>query len=118
VRYNNKGMKAHRLMCLLAHGEPPTNKHQVAHSCGKGSEGCVNPRHIRWATSQENIDDKEIHGTNPKGERNAGAKLTEESVLKIRSLARTITYGQIAKIFGVSCACVSAVVRRVRWRHI
>lgn len=52
---------AHRTMCALVNGPPPTPKHEAAHSCGKGHEGCVNPRHLRWATSQENKADIILH---------------------------------------------------------
>jgi len=47
--------KAHRIMCLLAHGEAPPGKNIVAHWCGNAK--CVSPRHLRWATQQENADD-------------------------------------------------------------
>lgn len=36
--------KAHRIMCKLAHGEPPTSKHVAAHSCH--NPPCVNPKHL------------------------------------------------------------------------
>lgn len=49
---------AHRLMCILAHGEPPTPKHQASHTCGRGHEGCVNPRHLEWKTNSENQYDR------------------------------------------------------------
>jgi hypothetical protein len=42
-------------MCLLAHGEAPPGKNIVAHWCGNAK--CVSPRHLRWATQQENADD-------------------------------------------------------------
>ncbi len=60
--YSSEVMGAHRVMCILAHGEPPSPKHQAAHSCGNGRNGCVNPAHLRWATPKENIADKyELH---------------------------------------------------------
>jgi hypothetical protein len=37
-----------RFVCKLAHGSPPTEKHDAAHNCG--NERCVNPHHLRWAT--------------------------------------------------------------------
>lgn len=53
--------RAHRYICMLAHGAPPTQRHQAAHSCGKGHLGCVNPRHLRWATNSENQLDRWAH---------------------------------------------------------
>jgi hypothetical protein len=76
--------KAHRIMCELAHGPAPSSRHQVAHSCGKGHEGCVNSRHLRWATPKENSADTILHGTQPHGERNGSAKLTAPEVHAIK----------------------------------
>jgi HNH endonuclease len=42
-----------RFVCKLAHGSPPTDKHDAAHNCG--NERCVNPHHLRWATRKENM---------------------------------------------------------------
>lgn len=49
---------AHREMCRLAHGDKPGAQFEVAHACDNPS--CVNPKHLRWATRQENHDDKRI----------------------------------------------------------
>ena len=51
---------AHRSMCIVAHGPPPTDKHEAAHSCGKGHKGCVNPRHLSWKTPTENNRDRGV----------------------------------------------------------
>jgi hypothetical protein len=56
-----RGFLASRLMCILAHGEPPEKGQQAAHSCGRGVEGCVNPRHLRWKTHMENVLEREEH---------------------------------------------------------
>ena len=61
VTFRGVSTAAHRVMCILAHGEPPTSKHAAAHSCGMGHEGCVNPKHLRWATSKENAADAVMH---------------------------------------------------------
>jgi len=93
---------AHRLMCTLAHGPAPTPEHEAAHSCGKGHEGCVNPRHLRWATAKENHADMVVHGTVPRGRNNAQAKLGEADVQDIRSRLGIEPYSAISQRFGVS----------------
>lgn len=59
---NGKVMGAHRAVCILAHGEPPFVGAEAAHSCGNGHLACVNPKHLRWATHQENIAEAKAHG--------------------------------------------------------
>ena len=96
---------AHRFMCILAHGEPPTPEHQAAHTCGRGHEGCVNPRHLSWKTNSENQRDRRRHGTHLGG-RGARTSLTPDQISEMRSLRGVIPVVQIAKKFSVSRGCV------------
>jgi DNA-binding transcriptional regulator YiaG len=93
-----KKVLAHRYICTIVHGEPPTPKHHAAHSCGKGHEGCVNPRHLSWKTNSENQLDRHQHGTNAKSR----TKLTPEQVDEIRSLKGAESTGVTAARFGIS----------------
>jgi hypothetical protein len=106
---------AHRVMCLLAHGQPPSIEHVAAHSCGNGAGGCVNPRHLRWATASGNEADKVFHGTSNRGERSGSAKLTESEVRSIRSLEGRMTQQDIADKFGVHLMTVNSILRRRNW---
>jgi hypothetical protein len=115
---NGHNMIASRYMCLLAHGEPPTPKHEAAHNCGKGHTGCVNPKHLRWATRLENIDDMIGHGTSVHGSRNPQARLTEFDVREIRSLYRRVGQREMAEQFGVTRGTINAIVRRRSWPHL
>lgn len=63
VRVNGADIVASRYMCALAHGNPPTPRHEAAHSCGNGHLGCMNPKHLRWATRSQNNLDRKIHET-------------------------------------------------------
>lgn len=112
VKYGGKHYPANRLVCLLAHGEPPSPIHLAAHSCGKGHEGCVNPRHLRWATPAENQADRQRHGTAMAGIRNPKSRLTVEDVLAIRAAKGTATQDQIGKRFGICQAAVWAILAR------
>lgn len=44
---------------------PPrlTDRHEVCHSCGNGSVGCVSPAHLYWGTRKQNVADAIAHGT-------------------------------------------------------
>lgn len=100
--------KAHRVMCALARGEPPTPKHQAAHICGNGHLGCVNPSHLRWKTNSENQYDRAIHGTkNSWGRR---GKLTPEQRAELLSLKGTKTYAELARDFGITASRVSGIM--------
>lgn len=109
---------AARLVCEKVHGTPPTSKHEAAHNCGKGSEGCVNPRHLRWATRKENEADKLIHGTLTRGERHGGSKLTEADVAEIRSLRGKMLHRDLALQFGVTPSAIGLIQRGERWRPL
>lgn len=106
---------AHREMCRRAHGEPPTSAHEAAHSCGRGRAGCVNPRHLRWATSAENQADKIRHGTALRGERNHRAQLTAAEALQVFGLKGSAPPTLVGKRFSVSRHVVSSIWRGDSW---
>lgn len=60
-----RGSIVSRLVCEAVNGPPPTPKHEAAHSCGKGHEGCVTKGHLSWKTHAENMADTIAHGTMP-----------------------------------------------------
>jgi hypothetical protein len=109
---------AHRFICEEAHGKPPSPTHEAAHSCGKGHLGCITKRHLRWATPQENSDDRAVHGTVPQGEKVYNAKLTDADVTYIRSKSGVISQTQLAYMFGVTQSTVRAAIIRKSWKHV
>lgn len=111
ITYQGKNWNASRLMCEIAHGSPPQDGMVAAHSCGNGHEGCVNPRHIRWASVKENHDDQLVHGTRR-------TKLTEQEVREIRALRGQVRQSDVAKLFGVSPRTISVAQGRKTWRHV
>lgn len=107
---------AHRAMCALAHGEPPSPTHQSAHSCN--NRRCVNPHHLRWATQSENELDKIAVGNSPRGVRNPQAKLTEDDVRSIVSMKGSQTHKSIAAQFGVDRKTIGHIYSGLCWSHI
>ncbi len=99
VNHKRRTHRAHRLMCALAHGAPPTPKHQAAHSCGIGH--CVNPHHLSWKTNGENQIDRRKHGTASKVF--AQKKITPEQDVEIRKLrSEGVPLQKLASMFGVT----------------
>lgn len=106
--------RAHRWMCFLVYGDPPTSKHEAAHSCGNAP--CVNPKHLRWATPAENSADKVRHGTVSRGERNGRTSLSEADILAIRSAPPDLAV--LMDRYGVSKGCISKIRSGQRWLHV
>lgn len=106
-------MAAHRFMCILVNGNPPTNKHVSAHSCNNGQNGCVSPKHVRWATYKENSDDKYVHGTVKVGVKNHNAKLTAEKARAIYNSKLSIK--ETCAKFNVGVGCVSSIKNGATW---
>src|SRR5690606_6465223 len=100
VTISGSTVSAPRAMCKSAHGEPPAPYHQAAHSCGNGHLGCMNPKHLRWATVRENELDKIIHGTVRRGSDINTAKVTAEEVIQIREMAGSVKVRLISERFG------------------
>lgn len=118
VTMSGRTKQAHRVMCELAHGLPPTPLHEAAHLCGKGHLGCVNPKHLAWKTSKENKADQIGHGTRLWGERNTNARLIPAQVYFIREFAEMFSHKHVGFLFEISEKHVGAIVNRRAWSHI
>lgn len=110
VHYEGARYTGSRLMCILAHGEPPDPEMHAAHSCGNGHLGCANPNHLSWKTKVENEADRIIHQTTNRGERCGSAKLTtaQATELKARAWAGE-PYRILAEEFGVCPSTISKI---------
>lgn len=113
IRFRGKNTKASRVACILAHGEPPSDKHEAAHSCGHS--GCVNPSHLRWATPVENRADRILHGTDSRGDQRGRTKLTAQQVRDIRALAGVVPQRKLAPQFGICRSTLRDIVHRRLW---
>jgi transcriptional regulator with XRE-family HTH domain len=107
--YNGKHYWAHRLMCTMAHGEPPTPEHTAAHNCGNGHGGCVNPHHLEWKTQAENLEDCRAHGTIVRNHHGNVRRLLPEEIKAIRDARGFQTQCQLAAKFGISEGTVSDI---------
>jgi len=110
---------AHRVSYELKNGPIPDGMN-VLHSCD--NRACVNPAHLSVGTQAENVADAARKGRMKSapmyGEKNPGAKLTEEEVKKIRAIGKSKSQAAIARDFGVTQTLIGHVLRRSIWRHV
>lgn len=100
--------RAHRVSLFIFQGHLDSTK-MVLHSCN--NPPCVNPRHLREGTHQDNMDDRVD-------------RLCEESVLTPGEVALILgmkktgkyTYYRLAALFGVSSSTIQTVVCGKAWR--
>ena len=108
---------AHRLVCILAHGTPPSDKHFACHSCDNPS--CINKHHLRWDTHQGNIADRQQRNRQMHGSRHYKAKLTEDDVRDIRSrLLKGESEQALAIEYGVTHGSIWFIRNGVTWKHV
>ena len=114
IVWNGRTRGAHRRMCELAHGPAPETKPHVAHSCDV--KRCVNPKHLRWATHSENMQDKVVRGKSNPGAMCHKAVLSDEDVQRI--IQSDESNVALAKRFGVGTTAISSIRTGKSWRHL
>lgn len=113
VKVNGRVIGAHRLAYVLATGTTP-GALNVCHRCD--NRPCCNPAHLFLGTQADNVYDCIVKKRFPIGRQQGNAKLTEEQVRVIRSDVRTQM--ELAAVYGVSQSLISAVIARLRWKHV
>lgn len=116
IEVDGQSRLAHCVAWEQENGRPVPPGVCVLHDCD--NPPCCNPRHLWDGTKAENNADRDRKGraADRRGEKAAGAKLTEDKVREIR--AATGTRQQIAGRFGVSSSAVTLIIQRKRWPHV
>lgn len=118
VNVMGRPMIASRYVCREAHGPPPNEDYEAAHSCNAGHLGCVNPHHLMWKTREQNVQDKRDAGTLARGPQMPHSKLTEDDVRAIRRGHPDRSMAKLAKDFGVCECTVNNIIHRRRWAWV
>lgn len=130
--YQGKLTSTHRVSWLLTHGSIDDGLF-VLHHCD--NRRCVRPSHLYLGTAADNARDARERGRFPTGDRSFShlhpelmrrgqdsptSKLQDEQVMEIRRLYRSgnHTTDSLAELFGVTRACISAIVRNITWTHL
>jgi hypothetical protein len=116
--YEGKQYQAHRYMCELVNGPPPTLEHETRHTCGRGHDACVHPRHLIWGTRTENERDKVAHGRASWQAGRSRFKLTVDQVHKIRADYPATTVAELARVYSVSESNIRKILKFETWPHL
>ena len=112
-----KQQYAHRIMCQLVNGPPPSEDHHASHKCGHGRQGCVNPRHLEWKTASENHLERRRHGTAATNIWGNCGKMSRDTVEAIRCLEGLTTNMELAKRFDVSVDTIRRIFTGETYRR-
>ena len=102
----------HRLVAEAFYGREPEGLNQVRHLNGDQKDNA--PENLDWGTQEDNWSDRLVHGRDT-GERHHAAKLTAETVEKIR--AAEMPQRAVAARFGVAQSTVWAIRTGRYWQH-
>lgn len=116
IRHDGENIPAYRLMCERAHGPHNGIETHATHTCGKGNQGCINPKHLEWGTAFKNQQDRVEHGTSNRGERCAAHKLT---AAEVEIIFAKIKVGErldhLAAEYGVNPVTISDIKTGRSW---
>lgn len=118
-RVGTKRKRAHRIAWELANGKTIPKNMLVCHHCDNPK--CCNPYHLFIGTHADNSHDRDAKKRNAdlRGSKNGSAKLTENSILKIRGLlSQGIEQKEIAQIFNVDPSTISYINTGKTWKHV
>lgn len=116
ITYKGRPQRAHRVALSLHLGVDLTDLNVVAHTpivCH--NRACVNPKHLRNTTHEENMNDMHIDGMVHNGSKNHNSKLTEAKALEI--FQSNEKQPVLARKYNVSQSTVSAVKTGRLWSH-
>ncbi len=103
-------MSSARAVCFLAYGKSDLDRPVAAHSCDVRL--CVNKRHLRWATYQDNANDRLAHGVVHRGKA-AGSRFTAEQVMQIFHDPRP--HVDLAREYDCSDTTIYNIKRGISW---
>jgi len=93
------------------------NPEVVMHLCD--NKLCINPKHLKGGTQEDNNKDRDNKGRQAKGERHGQAKLTEIEVKWIKYwLKKGYSNREMAGVFGIREGRVSYIKTGRSWKGV
>ena len=105
--------QVHNLICLAFYGTPRNGRDQAAHNDGTRTHNVLS--NLRWASPSENMQDKNLHGTDMRGDRHFNARLNWDTVREIRRSKDSAP--SLANRFGVGVKAIHKVRYGYTWKE-
>lgn len=116
---NDSGLKQYRVhvLILVVFVGPRPRGLQARHLDGDHMNNRLS--NLKWGTAGENWSDKILHGRATRGETHPAHKLSDEIVLKARSLwASGETLAAISAALGIRCGLLHKAIIGGSWDHL
>ena len=115
--YKGKARLAHRIAWILAFGDIPEGM-CVLHKCD--NPPCINLDHLYLGTYADNARDRKERNRKGdiRGSKNGGAKIQEQTAVKIKMLKGLVSSYLIAKALGISQVQVCNIMRGKSWSNV
>ena len=115
-RVGDKLFLAHKLAYLWS-GRKIKPGQVLLHACD--NPRCVNVKHLKAGSIQDNVRDRSKKNRDAKGENNGKSVLKNKDIKKIRRLkTRGFTETQISILFGVSRSAINHVLNSRSWGYL
>lgn len=106
VKIQGEHLYLHRVVCALVNTTINSDLHTL-HSCDNTK--CINPKHLRYGTHTDNMQDKKERGRAPgfAGVSNPNSSFTKGQILEIRASNRTDS--ALARLFKVHSSTIGRI---------
>ena len=104
-----------RTVLLTFNGPPPDESFQCAHEDGNPSNNYIG--NLTWKTCKDNQHDRIRHNTDPIGDRNPAAKLSNDVIESLRADSEIMKTADLSAKYGISMSHTRKIVRgKIRGR--
>jgi len=108
IGYRGRIFRPSRLMCAIAHGPPPSGRHEASCTCISADAGCIHPLHLAWKTQSELRRDQARAGRKFYGKQ---GKITPAQAAEIRAIGNKQRPSVLARTYGLSPQRITEILQ-------
>lgn len=116
---NNYPIYSHRFSFMIHNQNVDISDKLILHSCH--NPGCVNPKHLRPGTHQDNMDDRNNADRQVKGSRVWSSKINDDIVREILTSINSgefKNYNHVYEYFDISKLSLTNILNENNWKNV